>query len=464
MLIEYKNNKNDNNKKSKFCEHMQKFWPAYALSAIIPVAILSSLYVKHLENKKLEDEKIKNKKMKEKYEKEILCNASNKVEKIFNESQHKFSYQRAVESLDQYINAEIISENIIKLDNLLKQIKNDPEVNKPFNGYHISEWPVVSSYRNLNNSKPTEFEKELDKAVDNGDLPIKQFTLSQIDELYKQKTNNYQSDKNAVFKKMGNIDSLGLYKYTQDGAVVQVASQFNALESRGNYFSPVKNWIGDGTQGPRCSLQDVIATKHRESAYLKGKLPDAIKGILESCQINGEKINEKHKIYSHGYLELDKIGEKSINDLKTLTNHIKQNIGNLGLNAQWVTCEDGKKQFQLFLAAPSFQGHRIDWKKNDERTKCFKEICKTLVVAQYKASAQIAVIKSINQNKQIELHVTRVGQSAFGNPKEIMTECLDTIYDTVKNHDVKVIFHDYCENSWDDNIKNSGVSKIYYCK
>ncbi|MBR0183892.1 MAG: hypothetical protein IJQ10_01840, partial [Clostridia bacterium] len=64
MLIEYKNNKNDNNKKSKFCEHMQKFWPAYALSAIIPVAILSSLYVKHLENKKLEDEKIKNKKMK----------------------------------------------------------------------------------------------------------------------------------------------------------------------------------------------------------------------------------------------------------------------------------------------------------------------------------------------------------------------------------------------------------------
>ena len=26
------------------------------------------------------------------------------------------------------------------------------------------------------------------------------------------------------------------------------------------------------------------------------------------------------------------------------------------------------------------------------------------------------------------------------------------------------VLHDYCENSWDDNIKNSGVSKIYYCK
>ena len=454
MFVEYRNSKKDNDNKSKFSEHMQKFWPAYAFSAVIPVIILSSFCAKHLENKKREDEKIKNKKIREEYERKILCDANGKVKKVFNESKYSFSYQRSIKDLDEYINAEIISENIVNLNSLLNQIKKDPETKKAFGSSHISEWSVVSSYRNLNNSKPTEFEKKLDEAVDNGDLPIKQFTLSQIDELYKQKTNNYQSNKSAVFRKMEKINAIRLHEYAQDGAVVQVASQFNALESMGNYFSPVKNWIGDGTQGPRCSLQDVIAAKHRESAYLKGKLPDAIKGILESCQINGEKINEKHKIYSHGYLELYKIGEKSINDLKFFTNHIKQNIGKLGLNAQWVTCEDGKKQFQLFLAAPSFQGHGIDWKKNDERTECFKEICKTLVVAQYKASAQIAVIKSISQNKQIELHVTRVGQSAFGNPKEIMTECLAVIYNTVKNYNVKVILHDYVKNSWNDDIKN----------
>ena len=113
-----------------------------------------------------------------------------------------------------------------------------------------------------------------------------------------------------------------------------------------------------------------------------------------------------------------------------------------------------QKTIPVIFGSPSFQGHGIDWKKNDERTECFKEICKTLVVAQYKASAQIAVIKSISQNKQIELHVTRVGQSAFGNPKEIMTECLAVIYNTVKNYNVKVILHDYVKNSWNDDIKN----------
>ena len=442
MLTECKHNENDNKSKSKFYEYVKKFWPMYAISAVVPVAILSSLYIKYLKNKNVEDKKLKNK--------ALLKSLNLKVEEFFKKSGYKFYHQRKIESLDEYINGEIISENILKLNNLLKTIKLNPEIKKYFNNFsHVSYCPIVSSDRGSMNNKPTEFEKKLDEAVDNGDLPIKQFTLSQIDDLYNEKIKNYNSSSKATFFKMPNIDALDLYQHANDGAVVQVASQFNALESTSNRFSPVKNWFDDHTQGPRCSLQDVISTKHREAAYLKGKLPDAIKGILDKCHINGN-------IYNNGYLELYNIG--STGGLQKLKNHITDNIMNLGLNSQWVVCENGHKQFQLFLAAPSFQGHSIDWEQKDERTKNFKEICKVLVVAQYKASAQIAVIKSIKQNKQIELHVTRIGQQSFGNPKEIMVECLNVIHDIVKNYNVKVILHDYLGNSWDEDMKKINFS------
>ena len=146
---------------------------------------------------------------------------------------------------------------------------------------------------------------------------------------------------------------------------------------------------------------------------------------------------------------------KDTSDLIQLRNHIANNIGNFGLNGQWVICENNKKQFQLFLAAPSFQGAYQVWTKNDELTNCFRDICRSLVVAQYKASAQIAVIKSILQNKQSELHLTRVGQSAFGNPPEIMTDCLNIVYDTVKDYNVKVVVHDYHKNLWAKNVHDS---------
>ena len=72
-----------------------------------------------------------------------------------------------------------------------------------------------------------------------------------------------------------------LYRYFPDESIVQVASQFNAMESVGSFFSPFINWVTyDPSQGPRASGQAVASEKQRESAYLKGKLPDMLEKLI----------------------------------------------------------------------------------------------------------------------------------------------------------------------------------------
>ena len=446
--LEKKDEENKKSEKNKILNHLKQYRSAYVLGAIPPVGFLLYLLVNNNSGNEKKTKIIE--------EIKITPEIKETVKNIFDREFEYKSQNIGNVTLEDYIKNERISDNIISLNNLLNQIRRDYEIDK-FNDFycHISRNLLVSSKRQLDNSvEPTALEKKLDELVDKGDLPIKQFTLSQIDSLYKIKTKNYVSLSKAVFVKKTGCDALELYKSASDGAIVQAASQYNALESMGPYFSPVYDWKRDGTQGPRACLQVVVATKHRESAYLKNKLPDAIFNILNSCKISGVPITEKYKaVYEHGYLQLYNINDT--NDLLQLKNHIDNNIGNFDLNAQWVICENGSKQFQLFLAAPSFQGAYQNWSKTDERTNCFREICRILVVPQYKASAQIAVIKSILQGKQSELHLTGIGQSSFGNPPEIVTDCLNIVYDIVKNYDVKVIVHEYHKDAWAQNIRDS---------
>ena len=359
-------------------------------------------------------------------------------------------------SLRNYIKDEFVSGGISKLHEELKKLENFERGSKDGS---ISSCEYVSSNRSSNENKNniTSFEKKLDELVDNGDLPLKQFSIKDIDKLYDKLTEGNLGNSKETFVLKTGIDALKLYEHASDGAIVQVASQFNALESTSNNFSPVINWIPyDHTQGPRASLQAVIATKHRESAYLKGKLPDALEPIMKG--FNNKTVSDSYKC---GYLELFKI--KDANILEKFNDYIKEHICDLGINAQWVMCANGRKQFQVFAAAPSFQGHAIS-KCKKECQEFLKDICNNLVVAQYKALAKIAVIKSILNGKQAEVHLTRVGQNSFGNPPEIMTNCLREVGDIVKGRNVKVVLHAYHEGEFDENIEKSGLKVEGYKK
>ncbi len=352
-------------------------------------------------------------------------------------------------------------------------------------GLELSEvLDKVSSYRELDIEQVTEVEKILDNAVKNGDLPIKSFTAEELDYLkskYRPKGGNSPT---YIFVN-NDYDALDLQFHSKSGAIVQIASQFNALESTSPYFHSVKRWFSDKTQGPMASLQSISACKHRESAALLGKLPDAIKDIVNSFTVKKRygflnlfkkdiPITEKYEnFYQGGYLNLYKIGEDNLENLIGFAKHINRNKSKIKINSQWVRCEKtGNKQLQVFCSGPSFQGgiDEINW--NDDknaRVLAMKNICIDLVVEQYKAIAQIAAIKSVLSGKQEELHLYMVGQGVFRNPPEVMALAIKAVARELAGYDVKVYLHKgylKTNNKWEDicadnEIKSLLGNKVY---
>lgn len=335
---------------------------------------------------------------------------------------------------------------------------------------HVSSMNEISSARKFGakNKTLTEVEKKIDKAVKDGDLPARSFTAKEICNLKRQLDRgrkvlsvNRSRRRYACNPKYTVMEydcgAINLQDEASDEAIVQIASSFAALESMSPSFSPVKYWFADKTQGPMACLQSVAACKHRESAALFGKLPDAIRNIVEGFQVEMKsgpfklfkkkvKITEKYKnLYKWGYLDLNKIGEDNLEDLRSFADYLIKNKENLGITTHWVRCEKtGKKQLQVFCAAPSFQyGGYIDWDdETDPRMPIFKEVCENLVEQQYRAIAQIAAIRSTLTRKQEELHIYQVGQGAFYNPKSVMLHALRALQEELEGYDVRVFLHD----------------------
>ncbi len=366
----------------------------------------------------------------------------------------------AVSSDSYVLSSKVEAENQFDLISYLKDAKISEAQNEAFKitnekssetSSNVAIFDDISSDRYYELAKflgesikvgRTYVEKKLDLAVQNGDLPIKDITLKQINSEYLKL--NKSENKSPSFKILKGIDALKLSESAEDCSIVQVASQFNALESMSSSPTAVKYWSYDKTQGPRASLQAVAAAKHRESADLQNKLPDAIKELLEKCTLKeGRKILIKYpNLYKNGYLQLLEI--KSTEDLKILGDFLKNNIGEFKFLSQWVKCErTGKKQLQVFSAAPSFQGDYVDWNANDEKTNLLKEICDIIVSNEYESIAKVAAIRAHETGKSVSLHLTLVGQGAFNNPPEVIKNCIQKVKKELENADVKVYLHGY---------------------
>lgn len=348
-------------------------------------------------------------------------------------------------SLEEYIKTPKFSKEFVKINEHICRLFPNEESKDSYDSASYNG--QISSFRGKKDNKLTYIEEQLDDIVDKGDLPIQQFTMKQIDDL---KKNCPKPGSGKCSTRDTACDALYLYRYFPDESIVQVASQFNAMESIGNYFSPVMFWIHDPSQGPRASVQAVASAKHRESAYLKGKLPDMLTKLINEFE-GKENIKFPNYFYKEGYLQLF-VGKKKDN-LKEFSKFLKDNINNLGFNAQWTLCgPQGKRQFQVFSAAPSFQYHPIDWDKDEGQEKneikeIYKEICETLVVAQYKAIAQVACIRSVLTDKRQTLVLTSVGQGFFGNPPSVLEKAKELVKKEVKGYNVDVIWNHKPEES-----------------
>jgi hypothetical protein len=258
------------------------------------------------------------------------------------------------------------------------------------------------------------------------------FSIKQIDDLYGQLTAQIPRGQNLkktpfVYVTGVNINYLHEAPIAQE-AFVQLASQFNYLESVSPNISPVSSYLYDPTQGPMGSIEAAAAALHRTATEASGELKNALTNVLPPHHDN---------YYRNGYLELFKLSDA---EKTALRKHVEKNIKELAILPHWVKNEaSGVKQFQVFSAAPSYQGHGAPAANSEEGM-----LTSLLVAAQFEALAKLAVIRNLLTNKPTTLHLARVGQGAFNNPPEALNHALKRVAEVVKGYpDVHVFVHGF---------------------
>lgn len=261
------------------------------------------------------------------------------------------------------------------------------------------------------------------------------WTVREIDLAYQEmiKTFIKKATEKAHFILVKGLGVSGLHR-TELGkdSIVQLASQFNYLESASSDLTNVSDYVFDWTQGPLGAIEAASAALYRHVAVTSFKLQHALCNILPSE--SDEMCSEEVSYYKNGYLMLNKASEK---EKELLLKSVSEKIDKLEILPQWVMCESsGAIQLQVFSSAPSFQGTKMPDADSVETV-----ICKKLVASQYEAIAKLAVLQSLLQAKEIRLHLTLVGQGAFNNPPDVMTEALNRVANIVKGCSVKVFVH-----------------------
>lgn len=279
------------------------------------------------------------------------------------------------------------------------------------------------------------FKKDEDVIVDELkkiDAP-QTFSLKEVQREFDEAIKKHRPEASAkkakfvLVKKLG-INYLHESKIADNESFIQLASQFNFLESPSAHVVNVSDYLGDKTQGPQGSIEAAAAALHRSAAVLEKKLSHALVAVLPT---------EHSKYYKDGYLELSTL---SADEQKSVHDYIVSHLDELRILPQWVIQETtGRKNLQIFSAAPSFQGAGMPTPDSYAG-----KISSLLVANQYEAIAKLAIIRHISTRKPVNVHYTLVGQGVFNNPPEVMTEAFRRVANVAKGYpDVHIYVHGY---------------------
>jgi hypothetical protein len=335
----------------------------------------------------------------------------------------------------------------------------------------VGEWMLDPTHRNLGEHPIRKvvgwhFDRRWDacimeaarKVVDNIPHVTHAVSVARIDEAFQAfpRGNGGTSNVHVVL----GLPVESLQHFTKEnGAIVQAASQFNALESaQFGLITPLGDWVRIQAQGAGVSLQALGAAALRCAAQERGRLCDSIWPLLSECNVGGLSIVEKYpNLYRNGYLCLLEI--RDLRDLEAFADYVEKNARYLlRMQMQWVRCEEsGTTQLQVFCAAPSCQG--VDWRRPDHFTECYKRISIALLRVQYRALAQMARISGR------PLHLTSVGIGIFNNPTKALNEALKAVLEISEGTEIQVFLHGYSiqdVKKWNDALKCNGYRPFIF--
>jgi len=262
-----------------------------------------------------------------------------------------------------------------------------------------------------------------------------------------------------------------------NNTIIQVASQYNFLESKYPRYSNISDYFTDNTQGPDSSLSCLSALILRDYLFRPNPTSGHTGSICEAQPIF-ESFNQD--IYKNGYLQLFNLSDSEITSLGSQDNINKLNM--LFQNSNPIY--NDKTITQVFTAAPSYQDDPSLSSFNEDTfnftispptNHIQNEICKKLMTAQYSSIAKFAVLKTLtNKEGPVNLHLTLVGQGAYNNAYDTLNESFEEVIKIVKDKNVRVFIHIYdpinmihqgkkplLENIFDIFSKENVIDKVY---
>lgn len=251
---------------------------------------------------------------------------------------------------------------------------------------------------------------------------------------------------------------------TFQNSIGQYASQANYKESKTDEDVDLLEYITDFTQGPMGVSCSVPSTLARIIAADNGLLPHMLNDVIDSRllekEIDGslwenfdhqrfQATRIKPTYYRNGYLHLGRIPEE---DAEKILTQVQSRIENLNICGQWAMDDrTGKTQFQVFSAAPSFQGRKSIFcpgvekptsaQRTPPRESVYEQICSIINPAQYGAIIKLAGIRSIELGDLVDVHLTLIGMGEFRNEILTLARSLETVLTESKELNIRIFIH-----------------------
>lgn len=227
-----------------------------------------------------------------------------------------------------------------------------------------------------------------------------------------------------------------LQAFAPEGALFQVASQFNCLESPGPFLSPVAHYLTDPTQGPRASVSAFPGTLLRHYAA-----PDGRGGRFEQVsdgrqvELLGDVCPPEVGGVHNGYLMDDTIADPPafLAALKARFDHIRVGVHDdveVALGAQWDGGvprrgdAGGPRIAQVFtstVAGGIYGGEGLD--------ELFVPTVRVLQRAAY-----LGTLLAAAALEKTTVVLTLIGGGVFGNPVEVIWESILWALSEVEPH------------------------------
>lgn len=276
---------------------------------------------------------------------------------------------------------------------------------------------------------------------------LKSTTVDEIDKEYNKLVKiSITPPANFIIVKGVNALEIARSKLVID-SIIQVASQFNFLESINVNYMDITNYINDKTQGPQLSIASLEALILRDNSVAKQKILGQQDGIFKNIP----------NIYKNGYLIPWIIPDSK--EKNKILKQLTKNKGKLEILAQKSKPElgNGITFTQVFSAAPSFQGYNIPIKNSLD-----DKFCKLLVPLQYACIAKLAAIQNVATGKSVNLHLTLLGQGQFNNRPEVMNLAMSEIYKNINGYNVNVYIHAFNRFNVTNVIQSLIHNNIFY--